>query len=165
MTVWIFLIPWILVGIGVVFVAFWGGPGRARQAYLTRGSRFFQISILVIYLGVGVAVPAIILASRTDAQGATSHLQTKHAGAEIEKGKTLFRSTCASCHTLAAVNARGVTGPDLDRLGLMPNAASIKRVENAIRIGGTGQNRMPSGLLQGANAQAVATFVTTVAGQ
>src|ERR671935_92159 len=97
-----------------------------------------------------------------DSQAETPHLQTKHAGAEIEKGKTLFRSTCASCHTLAAVNARGVTGPDLDRLGLMPNAASIKRVENAIRIGGTGQNRMPSGLLQGANAQAVATFVTTV---
>jgi len=63
------------------------------------------------------------------------------------------------------VNARGVTGPDLDRLGLQRNQASIKRVENAIRIGGTGQNRMPSGLLQGGNAQAVATFVTTVAGK
>ena len=165
MTVWIFLIPWILVGIGVVFVAFFGGPGRARQAYLTRGNRFFQISMLVIYLGVGVAVPAVILSARTDAEGATSQLQTKHASAEVSKGKQLFRQTCASCHTLAAVNARGVTGPDLDRLGLQPNAASIKRVENAIRIGGTGQNRMPSGLLQGANAQAVATFVTSVAGQ
>ena len=165
MQVWIFLIPWILIGIGVLFVGFWGGPGRARQAYLTRGSRFFKIAIIVIYLGVGIAVPAVILAARTDAQGATSHLRDKHASTEIQKGKTLFRSTCASCHTLAAVNARGVTGPDLDRLGLQPNAASIKRVENAIRIGGTGQNRMPSGLLQGANAQAVATFVTSVAGQ
>jgi mono/diheme cytochrome c family protein len=165
MTVWIFLIPWILVGIGVLFVGFSGGPGQARQAYLTRGSRFFQISILVIYLGIGIAVPAIILASRTDAQGATSHLQTQKASAEVEKGKALFRQTCASCHTLAAVNARGVTGPDLDRIGLQPNPASIKRVENAIRIGGTGQNRMPSGLLQGENAHAVAEFVTTVAGQ
>jgi hypothetical protein len=65
------------------------------------------------------------------------------------------------------VNARGVTGPDLDRIGL--NTASeksaIQRVENAIRIGGTGQDRMPSGLLQGENAQAVATFVATVAGR
>jgi mono/diheme cytochrome c family protein len=165
MTVWIFLIPWVLVGIGVIFVAFFGGPGGARQAYLTRGNRFFQISMIVIYLGVGVAVPAVILSARTDAQGATSKLQTKHAGAEIEKGKNLFRSTCASCHTLAAVNARGVTGPDLDRIGLQPNKASIQRIENAIRIGGTGQRRMPSGLLQGANAQAVATFVSTVAGQ
>jgi mono/diheme cytochrome c family protein len=165
MNVWIFLIGWIVVGLGVLFVAFWGGPSGARQAYLTRGSRVFQITILVIYLGAGIAVPAVILTSRTDARGATSHLQTEAASTEIEKGKTLFRSTCASCHTLAAVNARGVTGPDLDRIGLQANQASIKRVENAIRIGGTGQRRMPSGLLQGDNAQAVATFVTTVAGK
>jgi mono/diheme cytochrome c family protein len=167
MKVLVFLIPWVLVGIGVLFVAFSGGPGRARNAYLTRGSRAFKIAILVIYLGVGIAVPAIILNARSDAQGATNGLQTKHASEEISKGKQLFRSTCASCHTLAAVNARGVTGPDLDRIGL--NTASeksaIQRVENAIRIGGTGQDRMPSGLLQGENAQAVATFVATVAGR
>ena len=95
MNVWIFLIPWILVGLGVVFVAFSGGPGRARQAYLTRGNRAFQITILVIYLGVGIAVPAIILTARTDAQGATSQLETKHASAQISRGKTLCRATCA----------------------------------------------------------------------
>jgi mono/diheme cytochrome c family protein len=165
MKVLVFLIPWLLVGIGVVFVGFSGGPGRARQAYLTRGSRAFQISILVIYIGIGIAVPAIILTSRTDAAGATSQLQNVHASSQVEDGKTLFRATCASCHTLAAVNARGVTGPDLDRIGLQPNAASIKRVENAIRIGGTGQNRMPSGLLQGQNAVDVAAFVSSVAGK
>ena len=161
MNVWIFLIPWILVGLGVIFVAFSGGPGRARQAYLTRGNRAFQITILVIYLGVGIAVPAIILTARTDAQGATSQLETKHASAQISRGKTLFRATCASCHTLAAVNARGVTGPDLDRIGQVTPA----RVLSAIRIGGTGQNRMPSGLLQGKNAADVAAFVTAVAGK
>jgi mono/diheme cytochrome c family protein len=165
MNVWIFLVPWILVGLGVVFVAFSGGPGRARQAYLTRGSRAFQVTILIIYLGIGLAVPAIILSARTNAEGATSQLQTKHASAQIQSGKTLFRATCASCHTLAAVNARGVTGPDLDRIGLSDTRASIKRVENAIRVGGTGQNRMPSGLLQGQNAVDVATFVSAVAGK
>ena len=165
MTVWFFLVPWILVGIGVIFAAFSGGPGRARQAYLTRGSRFFQVSMLVIYLGIGVAVPAIILSARSDAQGATSQLQTKSASTSFQSGKTLFRQTCASCHTLAAVNARGVTGPDLDRIGLSNTQASVKRIENAIRIGGTGQMRMPSGLLQGQNALAVARFVAAVAGQ
>jgi mono/diheme cytochrome c family protein len=161
MNVWIFLIPWILVGLGVIFVAFSGGPGRARQAYLTRGNRAFQITILVIYLGVGIAVPAIILTARTDAQGATSQLETKHASAQISRGKTLFRATCASCHTLAAVNARGVTGPDLDRIGALTKA----RVLSAIKIGGTGQGRMPSGLLQGQNAQNVAAFLQAVAGK
>jgi mono/diheme cytochrome c family protein len=167
MKVLIFLIPWVLVGLGVLFIGFSGGPGRAREAYLTRGNRAFQVAILIIYLGVGIAVPAIILTSRTDAQGATAHLQTKSASTQIEQGKTLFRATCASCHTLAAVNARGVTGPDLDRIGL--NTASTKsaiaRVESAIRVGGTGQGRMPAGLLQGENAVDVATFVATVAGR
>ena len=165
MKVLVFLIPWILVGIGVLFVGFSGGPGQARQAYLTRASRTFQISMLVIYLGIGIAVPAIILTSRTEAEGATNSLQTKHPTSQIQSGKTLFRATCASCHTLAAVNARGVTGPDLDRIGLQDNKASITRVENAIRIGGTGQNRMPAGLLQGENAVDVATFVSSVAGK
>ena len=161
MKVLIFLIPWVLVGIGVLFVGFSGGPGRARQAYLTRASRAFQVTILVIYLGIGIAVPALILTSRTDAEGATSQLQTKHASAQLQRGKTIFRATCASCHTLAAVNARGVTGPDLDRLGALTKA----RVLSAIKIGGTGQGRMPSGLLQGQDAQDVAYFLSQVAGK
>jgi mono/diheme cytochrome c family protein len=161
MKVLIFLIPWVLVGIGVLFVGFSGGPGRARQAYLTRASRAFQVTILVIYLGIGIAVPALILTSRTTAEGATSELQTKHASAQLQRGKTIFRATCASCHTLAAVNARGVTGPDLDRLGALTKA----RVLSAIKIGGTGQGRMPSGLLQGQDAQDVAYFLSQVAGK
>jgi cytochrome c551 len=156
----VFLVPWVLVGIGVIFVAFSGGPGRARHAYLTRASGAFKITMLVIYLGIGLAVPALVLANRGNAEGATSRLQTKSASAQIERGKTLFRATCASCHTLAAINARGVTGPDLDRIGPMTKT----RVLNAIRIGGTGQMRMPAGLIQGQNAQDVAAFVSAVAG-
>ena len=165
MKVLVFLIPWLLVGIGVLFTGFSGGPGRARHAYLTRASRTFQVSILVIYLGIGIAVPAIILSSRTEAAGATSRLRAEHPSSTVQEGKTLFRQTCASCHTLAAVNARGVTGPDLDRIGLSNTAASVKRIESAIRIGGTGQRRMPAGVLQGPNAVAVAQFVAAVAGQ
>lgn len=156
-----FLLPWVLVGIGVLYIGFSGGPGRAREAYLTRASRGFKVVMLVVYLGIGVTVPAIILASRGNAEGATSQLETVRSKGDIQKGKTLFRATCASCHTLAAVNARGVTGPDLDRIGTMTKA----RVLSAIKVGGTGQGRMPSGLLQGSNAEAVATFVAAVAGK
>jgi hypothetical protein len=38
-------------------------------------------------------------------------------------------------------------------------------VESAIKNGGTGQKRMPTGLLQGADAEAVAVYVSKVAGQ
>jgi|SRR3954468_13526776 cytochrome c553 len=161
MFVVIFLVPWILIGIGVLFIAFSGGPGQARHAYLTRGSVVFRIAIVVIYLGVGIAVPAIILTNRDNAEGATNKTRTVIPTAQVQRGKTLFRATCASCHTLAAVNARGVTGPDLDRIGTLTKA----RVLSAIKIGGTGQGRMPSGLLQGQNAQDVAAFLQAVAGK
>ena len=39
------------------------------------------------------------------------------------------------------------------------------RVLQAIKIGGTGQKRMPAGLLEGEDAEAVAAYVTAVAGQ
>jgi mono/diheme cytochrome c family protein len=161
MYVLLFLIPWLLIGIGVLFIGFSGGPGQARRAYLTRASGPFKLLIVIVYTGIGLAVPAIILVSRQDAEGATNKLQTVIPSNQVQKGKTLFRATCASCHTLAAVNARGVTGPDLDRIGTMTTA----RVLNAIKIGGTGQDRMPSGLLQGTNAQAAAAFVAAVAGK
>ncbi|MFL5825422.1 MAG: c-type cytochrome [Thermoleophilaceae bacterium] len=158
MDVAIFIAVWLLVGIGVIFVAFSGGPSRARAAYLTGGRRFFTFLMLLIYVGLGVAVPALIIANREEALGATSDLRGKDAG-KLSKGKHLFASTCATCHTLAAANARGVTGPDLDRIGPVNQA----RVLGAIKNGGTGQGRMPAGLLQGSNAQAVAAYVSKVA--
>jgi mono/diheme cytochrome c family protein len=156
-----FLAPFTLIGIGVIFVAFSGGPARAREAYLTKGGRFFRFSIVLIYVGLGLAVPALIIAAREPSEGATPPLQHEQASSALEEGKELFRQTCTSCHTLAAANARGVTGPDLDAIGEMTE----ERVLQAIKLGGTGQKRMPSGLLEGEDAEAVAKYVTAVAGQ
>jgi mono/diheme cytochrome c family protein len=155
------IIPFLVVGIGVVFVAFSGGPGAAREAYLTRGRRTFPVLILVLYLGLGIAVPAAVIASRGESEGAVGPLRTEQPTTTEEDGKELFIQTCKSCHTLDAVNARGVTGPDLDDLGQLDR----QRVLNAIRRGGTGQGRMPAGLLRGQDAQDVAIYVSQVAGQ
>ena len=156
-----FLAPFTLIGIGVIFVAFSGGPGRAREAYLTKGGRFFRFSIVLLYVGLGLAVPALIIAEREPSEGATPPLKHEQASSELEEGKELFRQTCTSCHTLAAANARGVTGPDLDGIGEMTE----ERVLQAIKVGGTGQKRMPAALLEGEDAEAVAKYVTAVAGQ
>jgi len=150
------IIFFVIIGAGVAFVAFSGGPGRAREAYLTGGRRFFRIVLPLIYLGIGIAVPAIVIANRHSAEGGVGTLRNHQGSAEVQKGKRLFRQTCASCHTLAAVGARGVTGPNLDQIGQVTK----QRVLNALRIGGTGD-----GLLQGSNAQAVAAFVSAVAGK
>jgi cytochrome c553 len=155
------IIPFVAVGIGVIFVAFSGGPGAAREAYLTRGRRAFPLVILLLYLGLGIAVPAAVIASRGESEGAVGKLRTEEPTGSEEEGKELFIQTCKSCHTLDAVNAHGVTGPDLDDLGGLDR----QRVLSAIRRGGTGQGRMPAGLLQGQDAQDVAIYVSRVAGQ
>jgi cytochrome c553 len=155
-----FLVPFVLLGGLVLFVAFSGGPSEAREAYLTRGSRFFQASIVVIYLGFGLVVPGLVLANKGEETGGVGALRSEPMTASEERGKELFIQTCASCHSLAAVNARGVTGPSLDQIG----AIEPERIVNAIKNGGTGQGLMPAGLLEGEDAEDVAEYVSKVAG-
>jgi mono/diheme cytochrome c family protein len=161
MEVLIVLVPFVVAGLVVIFVAFSGSPGAAREAYLTRGGRVFSISMLLLYLGLGIAVPAVVIASRGEAEGGTGSLRSKELSGTNEEGKRLFIQTCKSCHTLQAVNAHGVTGPNLDELG----GVDKQRVLHAIKIGGTGDGRMPPELLTGADADAVATYVGNVAGR
>jgi len=156
-----FLVPFVLLGIAVVFIAFQGGPGAAREAYLTKGGRLFKIAIPILYIGLGVLVPALILTNKGEAAGGTGALQSEELTTQTERGKNLFRQQCASCHSLAAVNARGVTGPNLDRIG----EVTPRRILAAIRVGGTGQDRMPAGLLEGDEAREVAEYVSQVAGR
>lgn len=161
MEILFFLVPWLLIGAGIIFVSFWGGPGGARRAYLTRGNRAFAIAIPLLYITLGVAIPGLVIVSRGEMAGGTDALASEELSPRLERGKELFRETCWSCHDLDAIEANGVTGPDLDTLG----GLTPERVANAIRIGGTGQGRMPAGLLEGENAQAVAEYVAAVAGR
>jgi mono/diheme cytochrome c family protein len=161
MEVLIVILPFVVVGVIVVFIAFSGGASAAREAYLTRGGRFFSITMIVLYVALGVAVPAAVIASRPEALGGTGSLRSKESTGELEKGKQLFIQTCKSCHTLAAVDAHGVTGPNLDEL----SGLDKERVENAIERGGTGTGRMPPNLLDGTDREAVASYVAAVAGR
>ena len=154
------ILLFLVVGGAVAFVAFSGGPGAAREAYLTRGRTFFRIAIPLLYIGLGVAIPAVVIAGMEGKEGNTGALANTEPSHKLQDGKNLFQKTCATCHTLKAVNARGVTGPDLDNLGL-----NEKRVLDAIKNGGTGERRMPANLLQGENAEAVAAYVAHVAGR
>src|SRR3954447_26087556 len=157
----IFVCAFLALGGAVAFVAFSGGPSKDREAYLTSGRRFFRVVIPIMYIGLGIAVPAAVIAGSEQGRGGTPQLAGKSDTGAIGHGKTIFRQTCASCHSLAAVNARGITGPNLDNIGQV----TPQRVRNAIRIGGTGQGRMPANLLTGKDAQDVAQFVSSVAGR
>ncbi len=161
MDVLLILLPFVLLGIAVIFIAFSGGPGAAREAYLTRGNTLFRVVIPILYLVLGVAVPAAVIAGRGEAEGGTGRLEQEELSTREENGKKLFREVCSSCHTLAAVQARGVTGPNLDEIG----SVNRERVLQAIARGGTGQKRMPAGLLRGEDAEDVALYVAKVAGK
>ena len=170
-----FIVAFLALGAAVAFVAFSGGPSQARQAYLTRGRRGFRIAIPILYLALGIAVPAIVLANRPAGKGEQGPLAHKDGSKDFDEGKMLFRENCWSCHTLKAAGARGVTGPNLDSVGTL----SAERVVNAIRIGGTGEGRMPANLVSGAcskppchsagkeatDAEKVAEYVSDVAGK
>jgi cytochrome c553 len=161
MQVLLVLVPFLVAGLIVSFIAFSGSPGAAREAYLTRGGRLFTFVVVLLYVGLGIAVPAAVIAARGESEGGVGPLRTEQATKAEEEGKTLFIANCKSCHTLAAVQAHGVTGPNLDELGGLDK----QRVLNAIKNGGTGQERMPKGLLEGEDASNVASYVAKVAGQ
>ena len=164
MTWLIFLAPFVLIGVVTVVFAFSGGTrrrGRRRQRPRTSGTGTgFKFGVTVVALGLGLAVPAAVIASRSAGLGRSSQLADRDMSMQLREGKILFGQNCASCHSLAASNARGATGPDLDQLGRV----SPQRVRNAIANGGTGDLRMPAGLLEGEQANAVSAYVSAVAG-
>ena len=74
-------------------------------------------------------------------------------------GAAIFKTNCASCHTLAAAGATGTVGPDLDQLK-PPLARVVRQVTNGGAI-------MPAfkGTLTAAQIQAVAKYVSSSAGK
>jgi mono/diheme cytochrome c family protein len=159
---WLYiLLAFSLLGVAVIVLGFKGPRGAAAEPGPVRSGRGFRIVMLAIYLGLGLGVPAAVIAARGESEGGVGPLEQTSLTPTEEEGKRLFRRTCASCHNLDAVNARGVTGPDLDEIGQVPKS----RVLNAIKNGGTGQKRMPAGLLDDGDAQDVATYVSKVAGR
>lgn len=74
-------------------------------------------------------------------------------------GKTVFADNCASCHTLAAADATGTVGPDLDS-----TKPAEGRVKTMVEDGGAA---MPAfaGQLSDDEISAVSSFVAENAGQ
>jgi mono/diheme cytochrome c family protein len=83
--------------------------------------------------------------------------------ASDQQGLELFQTNCGACHTLAVAGTDGVVGPDLDQLlGPLPKSPdTVKGNQERVYVAVTEglQGRMPKGILQGAQARAVARFV------
>lgn len=158
-----FVVTFVIIGLTVIFVAFSGGGRRGRRG--PRGpSRGYRRTVGVVtglvIIVIGVAVPALVLANNSDNQ-AESAPGGITLTASQERGRSIFARECATCHTLRAANAVGRVGPNLDQLH-PPKALVLDAISKG-RAQGRGQ--MPAGLVDGQDAQDVASFVAAVAGR
>jgi mono/diheme cytochrome c family protein len=166
----VIVLAWVLLGLGVFFVAMRGGPRGARQALHTESKvskRSVTLAVVVLF-AFGLAVPAIVLAFNGDHKSSVG-AGGVHLNAKEQEGRELFAHTCAVCHTLAATKSVGQIGPNLDiRVGSDISTASGRKalVLNAIEEGrARGLGQMPALLYQGKEAEDVADFVAAVAGR
>jgi mono/diheme cytochrome c family protein len=167
-----FVAFWVVVAFGLFFVAARGGLGSARatiQKQSRSANRLVGVTFTFIAIAFGVGLPLAMLIGNHD--NASAQVGGVKLNAGEKRGRELFGVHCAVCHTLAAANAIGKVGPNLD---LLKPAQSV--VLNTINNGclpnppkGSseaclGQGVMPAGVVQGRDAQNVAAFVAKVAG-
>jgi mono/diheme cytochrome c family protein len=151
----------LIVGLAVVAAAFAGGSRRTSDAGPSRGaSRLLYTGVAIVCVGIGLGLPLLLLIDNA-ADADRTAVGGLDLSATQAKGRELFATNCATCHTLQASNSVGATGPNLD---VLKPAAGL--VENAILVGrASGKGNMPVGLLTGADAKDVADYVATVAGR
>ncbi len=146
------------------------GVGGALQTTSRRGSRLLNTSLVFVYLGVGIAVPLVFIIGNHDKSNAQVGGIKLTSSEQV--GRELFGEHCAVCHTLAADNAVGKVGPNLDQLK-PPKSLVLHTIDNGCLQALVGKNynsiclgygNMPADIVQGRQAQDVAAFVARVAG-
>ncbi len=169
----IFVAFWVVLALALFLLAARGGVGgtAARLRGQARGAnRLVGVVFGFMVLAFGIAIPAaILIGNRTNANAQVGGYRLTAAE---KSGRELFGSHCAVCHTLAAANAVGKVGPNLDTIkpaaslvlhtvnnGCLPNAPNGSAQQCL------GQGVMPANVVTGKDARDVAQFVAQVAGR
>jgi mono/diheme cytochrome c family protein len=163
MSTLIFVLVWVVLGLGLLLIALSGGPTGATQRLMST-SRVARRIAIVLFAGfalvLGILIPAAVIAAVSGRDDIPEANVTGLTEAE-KNGRELFGLRCANCHTLKAANAIASVGPNLDQL--RPNKALVlDAIENG-RARGNGQ--MAAGLYTGQDAEDVASFVAKAVGQ
>ncbi|MHB8657777.1 MAG: c-type cytochrome [Solirubrobacteraceae bacterium] len=172
--VFLFVAFWVLVAFGLFFVAIRGGLGGARATLQTQsrgGRRAIGWIFAVVYLGFGVVLPITLLTGNH--ANANSQVGGIRLNVAQKHGRELFGLHCAVCHTLSAANAAGKVGPNLDTLrppaslvlhtiqyGCLQSPPTASDPQTCLGLG-----VMPADVVEGKDAQDVASFVGKVAGK
>ena len=160
----LFVLFFLALGIGVVIIALSGGPGGARQRMQQqsrgrRGGRGGGIAAAIVIVVLGIAVPVAVAISNNNHDAHQAPGGVDLTAAEVT-GRAVFAEKCSTCHTLAASNAVGRVGPNLDNLR-PPKGLVLDAIKNGRA---RGQGQMPAGLIDGSDAQDVAAYIAATAG-
>jgi mono/diheme cytochrome c family protein len=162
-TTLVFVLVFMGLALGVLFVALSGGTSgaRARLASQSRGTR--RLALVNFILGLlilGIGIPAAVIAS-VDSRNSIPTANVSNLTQAEEHGRELFGERCRNCHTLKAANAVAQVGPNLDNLR-PPKNLVLDAIHNG-RARGNGQ--MAADLVEGQDADDVAAFVAKAVGQ
>lgn len=160
MSVGVLVAFWVVAGVAVVLVAMAATRRRRAPGKPSKASSWaFGLSMAATFVLLGAAIPGAVVLSNADAD-ANARGGVDLTSEQVE-GRQLFAEHCSTCHTLAASNAVGEVGPDLDRM-----RPTEELTLNAIEEGrARGMGQMPSDVVTGAEAEAVASYVAAVAGR
>jgi hypothetical protein len=169
----LFIALWVVLALGLFLVAMRGRAGGAREAFRGRspGTRLtYGVTFVALYVGFGAVLPAVFLTGNH--RNASKQIGGIRLTAGEKSGRELFGEHCGLCHTLAAANAVGKVGPNLDQIqpsrSLVLHTIQYGCLQNAPTSSPQtclGYGTMPANVLQGRQAQEVAAFVATVAGK
>jgi mono/diheme cytochrome c family protein len=162
-TTLVFVLVFVGLALGVLFVALSGGTSgaRARLASQSRGTRRLALVNFVLAVAIlGLAIPAAVIATVNNRNSIPSANVSNLTKAQ-EHGRELFGERCRNCHTLKAANAVAQVGPNLDNLR-PPKNLVLDAIHNG-RARGNGQ--MAADLVEGQDADDVAAFVAKAVGQ
>lgn len=173
LAVWLFVAFWVVLGLGLFVVAIRGGLAATRELFqgqTPRARRAFGVVFVVLYVAFGLALPAVMLTGNH--ANANAQVGGIKLTAAEKTGRELFGQHCGFCHTLAAANAIGKIGPNLDTLQPAQSLV-LHTIENGCLQSPPsgapqtclGNGTMPANILQGQMADDVAKFVATVAGK
>jgi mono/diheme cytochrome c family protein len=169
----VFVAFWVVVALALFALASRSGrttsPAASARSLMRGSNTTVGVMFVMTAIVFGVALPLLMLT------GNHSNASAQVGGVKLDTaertGRELFGEHCGVCHTLAAANAVGKVGPNLDTLkpaysviihtianGCLPNA-SASSGEACL-----GQGDMPAEVVEGRDAQDVAQFVSKVAG-
>ncbi len=163
MSVLAFVLFWTLVAVGLLYIALSGGPRGARERLHKQSPRGRRIAYGLFALTLvlfGIAVPGLVVAG-VESRNADPASGISSLTAEEERGRAIFGRMCNQCHTLAAAGGAATVGPNLDVLRPTKNL-TLDAIENG-RARGNGA--MAADLVEGEEAEAVASFVAKAVGQ